>query len=150
MTVRIEPPAPNPCGSCPYRKDVASGVWDRSEYEKLPEYDRPTGEQPPNVFMCHQQDGRACAGWTATHDMEECFGLRLAVAMGIVEDPEPFFDYETPVPLFDSGQEAADHGLREITAPGEKARRTMDKLERKGGVTRGAQDRVPTDRKGDV
>jgi hypothetical protein len=44
---------------------VPSGAWVAEEYAKLPAYDRPTGEQPAGLFLCHQQDGRACAGWVA-------------------------------------------------------------------------------------
>lgn len=54
----IKAPAKNPCGSCPYRRDVPSGIWSEEEYDKLPQYDLPTGDQPPNVFLCHQQNGR--------------------------------------------------------------------------------------------
>lgn len=135
MAEAIQPPAPNPCGSCPYRKDVPSGIWDPEEYEKLPEYDRPTGEQPPTAFLCHRQNGRACAGWVATHDMLHSLGLRLATAMGMIEDPEPFLDYETKAPLFESGAEAAAHGLQEVDDPGPEAKRTMNKLvqQRVGG-----------------
>jgi hypothetical protein len=53
-------PARNPCGSCPYRKDVPSGVWETLEYEKLPPYDGETFEQPFEAFFCHQQNGRLC------------------------------------------------------------------------------------------
>lgn len=130
---RILPPAPNPCGSCPYRRDVPSGVWSEEEYDKLPQYDQPTFDQPPMVFMCHQQDGRLCAGWTGCHDMEESFGLRIACLNGMVE-PEDFDiirDYMTAVPLFESGAEAAAHGYSEIEQPGIKARKTADKLRRK-------------------
>lgn len=129
----IRPPARNPCGSCPYRRDSPSGLWDDSEYEKLPDYDKPTGEQPPKVFMCHQQDGRMCAGWTACHDMEESFGIRMAVLMGRIseEDLETIFDYTTPVPVFESGGEAAAHGLRDLYTPGEKATKVAAKLRRR-------------------
>lgn len=131
MSKPILPPASKPCGSCPYRKDVPSGVWDPSEYEKLLEYDRDTHEQPTGVFLCHRQDGRACAGWVGVHDMENSLGLRLACSMGGVEDAEPFFDYETETPLFDSGTEAAEHGMKEIANPGPDAQRVMDKLKRR-------------------
>lgn len=124
----IKPPAPHPCGSCPYRRDVASGVWHQEEYEKLPRYDGPTGEQPPRMFMCHQQDGCLCAGWTATHDMEESLGFRIAAAEGRITDIDAVLDYETTTPLFDTGAEAAEHGLANLLAPDEKARRTIDKL----------------------
>lgn len=32
-----EEPSPRLCESCPYRRDVPSGIWDRSEYAKLTE-----------------------------------------------------------------------------------------------------------------
>lgn len=132
--MKIEPPAKNPCGSCPYRRDVPSGVWDEEEYAKLPEYDKlPTAEQPPHVFLCHQQDGRACAGWVAVHDMEESFGLRLATSIGMIDNPEPFLDYETSTPLFESGAEAAEHGLREIDTPGWEAAKVIGKLVKRRG-----------------
>lgn len=129
----IKPPAKNPCGSCPYRRDVPSGVWDEEEYAKLPEYDKPTAEQPPNVFACHQQDGCLCAGWVATHDMDNNLGLRIATLSGVIEpdDFELVINYSTPVELFDSGAEAAAHGRREIELPGEKAKRTITKLTKK-------------------
>lgn len=133
MSIDIHPPAPNPCGSCPYRRDVPSGVWDPEEYRKLPEFDRPTFEQPPSVFLCHQQDGRLCAGWTACHDMNESLGLRIAAAMGRIgiEDMATVIHYTTNVPLFDSGTEAAEHGLRDVAEPGPKANRTIAKLSKR-------------------
>lgn len=130
----IRPPAPNPCGSCPYRRDVPSGVWSEEEYDKLPEFDEPTAFQPPAVFACHQQDGRLCAGWTACHDMRESLGLRIASMAGVIsaEALDEILEYETPVPLFASGAEAAAHGLAEVLAPGEEACKVVAKLERKG------------------
>lgn len=126
-------PAAAPCGSCPYRRDVPSGVWVEEEYAKLPPYDRPTGEQPIGVFFCHQQDGRVCAGWAGCHDMDENLALRFAVAGGTmsVEDSEAIKAYVSAVPLFSSGQEAADHGRAEIKAPSIDAVRTIQRLERK-------------------
>ena len=51
----VRPPAKSPCGSCPYRQDVPSGVWAASEYEKLPAYDAPeTFMQPPGLFIREQ------------------------------------------------------------------------------------------------
>lgn len=124
----IRPPAKNPCGSCPYRRDVPSGVWSPSEYDKLGAYDLDTGEQPVEVFMCHQQDERPCAGWVGVHDMEHCLALRIASSMGHVEDTDAFLDYETTTPLFSSGAEAAAHGMRRIEDPDDDARRVAQKL----------------------
>jgi len=124
-------PAARPCGSCPYRRDVPSGVWAAEEYEKLPPYDAPTMCQPKGVFLCHQGSGRACAGWVAVHDMEHSLALRLAVAAGPVEDAAAFVEYETETPLFASGAEAAAHGLAGVLAPDEAAVRVIGRLRRK-------------------
>lgn len=126
-------PAARPCGSCPYRRDVPSGVWAENEYDKLPAYDRATQLQPPGAFFCHQQDGRLCAGWVGCHDMHNSLSLRLVVSHGLisVEDYEAALDYESPVPLWATGTEAAEHGRAEIEAPSERTRRTITRLERK-------------------
>lgn len=126
-------PAKSPCGSCPYRRDVPSGVWDASEYEKLPAYDQDTPDQPTGVFVCHQVNGSVCSGWAGCHDMDENLSLRLAVAMGAMdaETARAVADYTSPVPLFGSGTEAAGHGLTDLDAPGEKASRTISKLARR-------------------
>lgn len=73
-----------PCPTCPYRRDCPSGVWDSTEYAKLPEYDRETGLQPVGVFMCHDAaDGETmCRGWLDVHDKQEMLSLRLAVITG--------------------------------------------------------------------
>lgn len=129
------PPAPAPCGSCPYRRDVPSGIWADEEYEKLLAFDRETGFQPPSAFMCHQQDGRLCAGWVGCHDMDESLGLRVLFGLGLL-DRDTYLaalDYTTPVELFASGAEAAEHGRREIEAPSRRARQTVQKLRRRKG-----------------
>lgn len=118
-----------PCPSCPYRKDVPSGVWAPSEYEKLPRYDLPTHEQPVGVFMCHQQDGKICAGWVGCHDGYNLMALRFALARRKV-DPE-VLKYKSPVPLFTSGAEAAAHGMADVEMPGDAAWKMMDKLDKR-------------------
>lgn len=126
-------PAAAPCRSCPYRRDVPSGVWDETEYAKLPPYDQPTPYQPSQVFLCHQQDGRICAGWAGCHDMSQSLALRLQVASSGIEpeDLEATLDYESPVPLFASGAEAAKHGLAQVEQPPPEAVKTIDRLARK-------------------
>lgn len=126
----IRPPADRPCGSCPYRRDVPSGVWSEEEYEKLPAYDAPTGDQPLGVFHCHRQDGRVCAGWVGCHDMDQALAIRLAAAEGRLDDETltAILDYETSTPLWGSGEEAAEHGLKDIARPGPAARLLMEKL----------------------
>jgi hypothetical protein len=108
-------------------------VWKADEYAKLPAYDGYTGDQPLGVFLCHQQDGRVCAGWAGCHDMENTLAIRFAVAEGRLdtETIEAIFDYETDVPLWASGAEAAAHGLAAVYDPDADARRVIDNLEGK-------------------
>lgn len=133
----INPPAPRPCKSCPYRVDVPSGIWSEGEYEKLKEYDAPTGFQPHGVFQCHQNDGddpkaRLCAGWAGCHG-DDLLSLRLAVVMGSI-DTDTYVaavDYKSPVELFTSGEAAAEHGMRDIDDPSDEARQMMADIQRK-------------------
>lgn len=122
-------PSKAPCGTCPYRRDVPAGIWDASEYEKLPRYDGETVEQllagGTALFFCHQNDGHLCAGWVGCHDMGEAIALRLHPV-----HPDTF-DYVSPVPLFASGAEAAAHGLSGIDRPDASARAAIAKLERR-------------------
>jgi hypothetical protein len=115
-----------PCGSCPYRRDVPSGIWHRSEYDKLPKYDGETWEQSPALFMCHQRDGRLCGGWLACHGPGELLALRIPKNV----DPA-VYDFKTDVPVFASGAEARAHGLREVHNPGPKAGKMIEGLLRK-------------------
>lgn len=132
------PPAPNPCDSCPYRRDVPAGLWAEEEYAKLERYDNETLDQPTAVFLCHQNDKnstkrRVCAGWAGCHDGDNLLALRVAEINGRItsETAQAVVDYVSPVPLFDSGAEAAEHGRTEIEFPGERARAAIAKVSRK-------------------
>jgi hypothetical protein len=120
-----------PCKSCPYRKDVPSGIWDVTEYAKLIEYDGSTFEQllkgGSGLFMCHQQNGKLCSGWVGTHDTQHLLAFRLHHAQ---LDPS-VWSYKSPVPLFKSGAEAADHGMKNIDAPGVRAQLTIYRILKK-------------------
>lgn len=100
---------------------------------KLPGFDAPFTEQPPSVFLCHQQTGQLCAGWVGCHDMTNSLGLRMAVACQAItpEQYDEALDYTCPVPLHESGAAAARHGMAEIEEPGERAQRTIGKLRKK-------------------
>lgn len=130
MTEEALPPAKRPCPTCPYLSTTPSGLWHPSEYQRLPMYDRPTMEQPVGMLLCHQTDGRVCAGWASCHDQVESLSLRLALSMGRVSPAtyEAIIDYQSPVPIFASGAEAAAHGLAETEAPGPAAQRAAEKL----------------------
>lgn len=133
MTATLRGPAPRPCESCPYRRDVPSGVWAAEEYDKLPRYDDPTYAQPAGVFLCHQRDGRVCAGWAGCHDGAHLLALRIAVRAGemTVASYRATVTYSSPVPLFASGSEAAVHGKAGINQPGAPARRVIAKVSRR-------------------
>lgn len=140
----VLPPAPRPCGSCPYRQDTPSGIWDTAEYAKLPAYDQPTYAQPPGLFLCHQHDrtdnrARICGGWAGCHDGDQLLALRVAVSSGEIsmETADAIRDYVSPVPLFASGAEAAAHGVRDIRDPGLAARTAIAKIARvRTGITK--------------
>lgn len=131
----LRPPAPRPCVSCPYRRDVPSGVWAAEEYDKLRRYDAAMPFQPRRVFLCHQTDGdgsndRLCAGWVGCHGAEDLLALRFAVVNDRIsgDDWEAVLDYVSPVPLFASGAEAAEHGQAEIETPGVRAVEAIGKI----------------------
>lgn len=116
-------PASRPCNSCPYRRDVPSGVCDVQDYEKLRAYDLDIGEQPPEMFQCHRADaeshlGRICAGWVGCHG-RELLALRLGLLRGRISEAtfKAAVAYRSPIPLFESGAEAADHGQADIRYP---------------------------------
>lgn len=120
-----------PCGSCPYRKDVPSGVWAAHEYDKLPAYDGSIGDQlfrgGRAAFYCHQQDGKLCAGWVGCHGPDNLLALRLNAAFVT----KAVWQFVSPVPLFKSGAEACAHGKKAIMRPGRKARHMVGKLVKK-------------------
>lgn len=123
-----------PCRSCPYRRDVPSGLWAFEEYEKLRGYDLPTPDQPMAVFCCHVSPDHLCHGWVAVHQNRtvgeahpfDLLALRLYESMhGPVELPE------SSVELFASGNEAADYGQCDIEDPSPEARARTAQLIRK-------------------
>lgn len=132
---------PSPCASCPYRRDVPPGVWAPEEYEKLRTFDPPAtapdgrpwreGYEPtmndnPAIFLCHQQDGHLCAGWVACHGSDNLMGVLIGVIEGRI-DPA-IYDYETDVPLHESGHEAARHGIANVNP---EAQKVINKINRK-------------------
>jgi len=130
MTDLPKPPKV-PCGTCPYRQDVPSGIWSRHEYEKLPHYDGEIFDQMMagafGLFMCHQRDGCLCGGWLKTHGPDNLLALRM-------RDVDPsVWTYDPPTPCWASGQEAHDHGVRDVEYPGADARRKIDGLLKQRG-----------------
>jgi hypothetical protein len=122
-----------PCGSCPYRRDVPSGIWEQGEYDKLLKYDGKMADQAVagafGVFMCHQRDGNLCGGWLACHGADNLLAMRIACAKGSLD--ASVFDYKTDVPVFRSGRAARKHGIRAIDNPKPRAKRMMAGLLRK-------------------
>ncbi|MFD9551707.1 DUF6283 family protein [Nocardia salmonicida] len=131
------PPPPRPCVSCPYRRNVPSGVWDFAEYEKLRAYDGDLSVQAPQLFQCHQADAdsigrRVCAGWVGCHGGRKLLALRLALIQERISGQtfEVAAVYESAAPLFASGTEAADQGQREIDKPRMDAQHAIRKVAR--------------------
>lgn len=82
--------------------------------------------------MCHQRDDNLCAGWLACHDPKQLLAMRFA-AINKSIDPA-VYSYKTDAPVFASGTEARDHGMREIENPGRRASAMAAGLEKlKGG-----------------
>ena len=136
MNGKLGGPAPRPCQSCPYRRDVPSGVWAASEYAKLAAYDRETAAQPAEMFLCHQDapntaQSRVCAGWVGCHG-EHLLALRLAGARADLtpEVVRAAMDYLSPVALFESGAAAARHGLQDLDTPSPRASAVITKIVR--------------------
>jgi len=137
-------PRKRPCASCPYRRDVPSGVWEAHEYDKLCGYDGDTAAQAMagafEAFFCHAKDGHLCAGWVGCHDMHENLAIRLRGDL----DYDTILNYRSPVPLFTSGAEAAAHGKRDIASPGPAARRKIGQLVRARSQTHKRGDTMTT------
>lgn len=118
--------APNPCASCPYRKDTPSGVWSAEEYKKLPRYD---DAWEMSIFLCHSAGGdpktnnTLCRGWFEVHHQN--YGVRLASYR--VEWNKANLT-PTNVPLYDSGAEACAAGLRRLEHPPLAARIFIEKI----------------------
>ena len=120
-------PRKSPCASCPYRKNVPSGIWDKTEYEKLDRYDGEIFEQRTDaIFMCHQGCGDVCSGWLGHRDPQDLLAVRLGL-MGGHLDPS-CANYSTAVPLFESGAAAAEHGMKDIDAPRDAAMAAIGKI----------------------
>lgn len=115
----------SPCEACPYRKDVASGVWAAEEYDKLVEYDRPTCDQPRAIFSCHAAPSNICHGWAVCHSNRGHENELLALRIHGIKPPP------AAVPLFESGEAASRHGKKDISKPKKKAIATMGKLLKK-------------------
>jgi len=118
-----------PCTSCPYRKDHPSGVWDKSEYEKLRDYD---SNAAIGIFLCHQTNAHGletlCRGWVSVHC--DSVAVRLAVVTGKIEPEEPYRN--CGVPLHESGNAAGDAGERNLNRPTVKAMGMVGRLIKKG------------------
>ncbi len=116
-----------PCSACPYRCDVPSGIWTEEEYAKLRDYDEPTGSQPYSAFACHATHEKICSGWAHVHTNRGNEYDLLALRLIGVDPPTK----QTKIPLFASGNEAADHGERDIDNPSPEAKEFAQRLLRK-------------------
>lgn len=115
-----------PCASCPYRRDTPPGIWDASEYRKLPAWDTQWGGN--GVFLCHHTPlidrKTVCRGWIVVHGNN--LQARMT-AMGGVELTEENVK-PTQAPLYDSGSQACRAGLRGVSRPKPEAKAVIQKL----------------------
>lgn len=131
-----------PCSTCPYLCDTPSGMWARSEYEKLPGYDRDAlaqGRLELAPFACHQTSTRpddaptlVCRGWLAVSP--DSIAARMAVIDGklsIEQVTEAADSWEEGV-LYASGQEAYEAGIEDLADPSPEARQKAERLIRRG------------------
>jgi len=120
-----------PCSTCPYRRDTAPGIWDASEYERLPDWDEGSTTIQVGLFLCHnsafKEPDVLCRGWLSV--ASESIAVRLAMADGKIDPDEVYA--EVDVPLYDSGQEACDAGLAGVEDPDISARKAIDRLTKK-------------------
>ncbi len=123
--------APNPCNTCPYRRDVPAGIWAANEYEKLPQYDGDAIDMIGSIFHCHQENATGidtvCRGWLSVH--ADSVPVRVAVMQGWLTPEQR--DAEVNVPLFASGAEACKAGLAGVKTPDEAACLAVEKLAKK-------------------
>ncbi|MFJ2662524.1 DUF6283 family protein [Arthrobacter koreensis] len=147
MSQEAARPRKSPCASCPYRKNVPSGIWDQSEYDKLSRYDGEMHEQSATaVFMCHQQDGCVCSGWLAHREPADMLAVRIGLMSGQMD--MACLDYATDVELFSSGAAAAAHGQRDIDEPSEAAIAVIGKITRKHSAPRAGEPGPDLDHEG--
>jgi hypothetical protein len=108
-------------------------VWASHEYDKLVEYDEPTGNQPLATFACHATPDHHCHGWAVVHTSRGHEYDLLALRVYPPSTPVP----AAGVPLFDSGAEAAAHGQRDVDTPAPEAQAAAQRLLRKHPRLRG-------------
>lgn len=123
-------PRSQPCPTCPYRLDAPPGLWAEEEYVKLPLYDGTTAAQllqgAINVFCCHTEPCKLCAGWVGCHDMRHNLSIRMRKDIDI----EAVMRFKTKVPLHPSGKAAAAHGMKAIDNPPPKTLVAMEKVKK--------------------
>lgn len=138
--------APNPCDTCPYKRDTPPGIWSREEYEKLRTFDTVKRFLPGNphpvylptaeiatVFHCHQENrtgaDTVCRGWVGTHN--DSVFVRFAMMRGVLRPGD--VPYGVDPTLYATGTEACEAGLAGVEEPSDEAQEKMDKLIRGGG-----------------
>ena len=124
-----------PCEACPYRQDCPSGLWVVEEYAKLPPYDAETFAQPFQGFSCHATPDFYCHGWAVVHSNRghayELLALRI--------DHEAVVP-DAAVPLWGSGLEAAEWGMRDIRRPKKAAKAMVNRLRKRYPRLKGLAD----------
>lgn len=109
---------PNPCSTCPYRKDTPPGIWAREEYEKLPAWDHEMAFA--GIFLCHTDSAALCRGWIEVHERNISVRIAMFKVEWTPENREP-----TRVPLYASGMAAMRAGLSGVVKPSRTAKKAI-------------------------
>lgn len=117
-----------PCETCPYLRSTPLGIWDKSEYLRLLQFDEPTYKQSSSTFRCHNDSNCLCQGWLDCHDATQLLSIRIA---SIQQRLAPDFNFErSGADVYSSAKELVYANMRACGDPGDRAKRCIKKLTR--------------------
>jgi hypothetical protein len=91
-----------PCKDCPYRCDAPLQQWDKSQFQRLLEVEN---DDMGNTYLCHRNDGAACAGWLLDQHRRHLPSISLRMKLAAHRVPHSWLEgLSSPVPLYQSVQ----------------------------------------------
>jgi hypothetical protein len=117
---------PEPCNTCPYRKDTPPGIWHQEEYKKLPRFD---DDSVIAIFMCHNagpkdNNNTVCRGWLSVH--ADSISVRLEILRGRITPKQAYAKIKTS--LYATGKQACAAGLKGYKRPSKRAIAAAQKI----------------------
>tara|TARA_R110000772_G_scaffold35637_4_gene85805 strand:+ start:21739 stop:22104 length:366 start_codon:yes stop_codon:yes gene_type:complete len=102
----------SPCGSCPYRKDSKLATWDKTEFEKLLEFDK---DYIGKTYKCHKNDGSCCKGWLMNQDKRSLPSIALRIMLSKEEVSFEYLDsLNCESEMFETIEEMAEANFPDI------------------------------------